>query len=101
MKKYQIIASTDAYHAKEIAKFNGKNEIIVDEFGSLKEANAELLKMLCNATGELFANWGLAVLWADRNGNGSYSACRTFADGTRSYTEDVCTYRTEIVNCDE
>lgn len=101
MEKYQIIASTDAYHANRSAKFNGKTEVIVDEFDSLKAANAELLDMFSDATGEFFANWGLAVLWADRNGNGSYSACKTFQDGTRSYTEDVYTYRTEIVDCDE
>lgn len=101
MKKYQIIASTDAYHANRSAKFNGKTEIVIDEFGSLKAANAELLEMFSVATGECFVNWGLAVLWAGRNGNGSYSACRTFRDGTRCYTEDVYTYRTEIVGCDE
>lgn len=97
MPKYQIIASTDHYHAQRSAKFNGKTEVVLKEFASLAEANAELLKMFRNATGEGFMNWGSAVIWARRNGNGTYDATKTFQDGTRSFTEDVYRYRTEIV----
>ncbi len=98
MKRYQIIATTDAYSASRSAKFNGKTEVVVNEFSCLKEANAELLRMFGSAAGESFANWGIAVIWAARNGNGSFSARKTFSDGTRSYTEDVYTYRTEVVD---
>lgn len=96
--KAQIIIATDYYHAARDARFApGKRECVLDEFGSLKEANRALLaKFNGLKPGMGFPNWGLAAAW--EGGDNVLYACKTFENGTRAFVHDVYAYGTRIVD---
>ena len=73
----------------------GRNSATYKGGMTLKEAQAELLKMANFDLGRNFTNWGLIVAFAPKFNNGYFAASRTAEDGTRSYYYDVYSY--EIV----
>lgn len=80
MKTYTIKKKRDGEHF-------GK---VIESGLTLQEAYAELLDLFNRRFDTIFKNWGIAVN-ATRNNSTDY-ACKTFGDGTRSFSYDVYTY---------
>lgn len=88
-EKFAVICTTDRYHAARYAGFN-RDGVRIHETGlTLKEAQKVLLDFYCEQAGDYFANWGLAV--NDHRHEG-LEACKTYNDGTRSFTYGVFKY---------
>lgn len=80
-KTYSIMGRTNGYIAARDINFNGKEEIVIDEGLSLKEAQEKLLDMFNEDYETYFRNWGLARSHYPYN-------TTTYKDGTRSYEYD-------------
>lgn len=82
MKTYKITKQRDGERSKQI----------ISEGLGLKEAQQELLQIFNNKYDTCYKNWGIAVSATKGTNEG---ARNTFSDGTRSFSQDVYTWRIE------
>lgn len=82
MKTYKITKQRDGERRKQI----------ISEGLELREAQQELLQIFNNKYDTCYKNWGIAVSAT----KGTCEAARpTYSDGTRSFSQDVYTWRIE------
>lgn len=78
-KSYKIVARTTGWIASRDVHFNGKNEVVVCERLTLKDARDKLLKLFCDDYEVYFPNWGVAMNsklgrdYANRRSDDTYS----------------------------
>lgn len=87
-----ITAHTDGYTANRDIMFNGKCNIVLEQDLTFKEAKRRLLDMYNKKFEDERAyakNWGIAVL---QSAPYIHGACKTFSDGTRSFSWDGRTF---------
>lgn len=89
MKTYKLIGRTNSYIASRNIEFNGKTEIVIERFLTLKEAQSKLLEFFNGDYETNFSNWGLARC------NHPF-VTSSYSDGTRSYEYDSRYYSIEI-----
>ncbi len=95
MQTYKIIAKTNSYIANRDVMFNGNCYVTLEKDLTLPEAKKHLLEMYNEKfedTRPYAENWGLAVI---QSRNYVHGACRTFSDGTRSFSWDSRTFSIE------
>lgn len=88
MKTYKITKQRDGERRKQI----------ISEGLELRDAQKELLQLFNNKFETCYKNWGIAVSATKGTNEG---ACPTFSDGTRSFSQDVYTWRIEEEEHDE
>lgn len=79
MKKYTLTKKRDGERFGRV----------IESGLTLREARAELLDLFNREFGTMYSHWGLAVNATRHKVDG---ACRTFSDGTRTFSYDVYTY---------
>ena len=82
MKTYKITKQRDGERSKQI----------ISEGIELRDAQKELLQLFNNKFDTCYKNWGIAVAATKGTCEG---ARPTFSDGTRSFSQDVYTWRIE------
>lgn len=70
---------------------------VIESGLTLQEAHAELLDLFNREFDTMYSNWGLAVNATRHKCDG---ACRTFSDGTRTFSYDVYRYWIEEGECE-